>query len=500
MFNYRDYSKFFDICPTPCIYGVALKDSDGLFIDFNIKYTNYNMCKLLNLEIEDIKNKSIKNIIPGIIESNLNCKKKDNEEYIDTLNGWYKIDIVSLEDDRYILWFIENKEINHIKLMEILEDTMPDYIFFKDTKSRIIDCNKSYAEKLMKMNKIDIIGKCDHELGMVYEESIMYRERDLEVMESKQTKTYYEEVTLNDGSLVYLETIKTPLISDIGEVIGVIGISRDITYRKTIEDTVEKARLESFANLSHELRTPLNLIFSSIQVLDKGYKIINKKIGKEDDKYLPIIRQNGYRLLKLVDNIIDSSKMSYGSIEFEPKNYDIVSFVEDICQSVSDFAKQNSMNIIFDTDIEEKVIGFDLYKMERIILNLLSNALKFNKNDGTIEVVIKDKDGMVEISVKDEGIGISKNDLDLVFDRFKQIKNKESDTKVGSGIGLSLVKSLVEIHKGDISVKSTLGEGTEFVINIPDITYDNESDIESKESLKEKFVQKIEVEFSDIYI
>ena len=203
--------------------------------------------------------------------------------------------------------------------------------------------------------------------------------------------------------------------------------------------------------------------------------------------------------MKLVDNLIDSTKLTYEDVEFNPKNYDIVNFVESICDSVSDFANQNEMDIIFDTDVEEKVIGFDLDKMERIVLNLLSNAFKFNRKGKTIQVTIKDLKDKIQLRVKDEGIGIPKKDLYKVFDRFKQVKHESIDTKVGSGIGLSLVKSLVELHGGNIDVESELGRGSEFIINMPCNLYSHKLELIDDCNLKANFVQKIEVEFSDIY-
>ncbi|KKY02989.1 hypothetical protein VN21_00240 [Paraclostridium benzoelyticum] len=310
---------------------------------------------------------------------------------------------------------------------------------------------------------------------------------------------YYEKVILKNGKKIYLEIIKTPIISDCGEVIGIIGIARDITERKEHEEALERARSEALANTAHELRTPLNLIFSSVQMLNYRYDIINNKTNDRDDKYLNIIKQNGYRLLKLVDNLIDSTKLTYEDVEFNPKNYDIVNFVESICDSVSDFANQNEMDIIFDTDVEEKVIGFDLDKMERIVLNLLSNAFKFNRKGKTIQVTIKDLKDKIQLRVKDEGIGIPKKDLYKVFDRFKQVKHESIDTKVGSGIGLSLVKSLVELHGGNIDVESELGQGSEFIINMPCNLYSHKLELIDDCNLKANFVQKIEVEFSDIY-
>lgn len=499
MLDFSFYDDILKLCPLPCICGQAIKDNDGIFIDFIIKDINDKLINVLNFKKEDIKEISIKDIIPSIINKKLQEGKKDLDSYIPRLDGWYKIEITKLKDDNYILWFVENKEINHLNTIQLLIDTIPDYIVYKDTNGNILACNKSYANEILDLDRKDIIGKTYKELPIVRKNYEFYNEKDYEVLGSKSPKLYYDKIELDNGENVYLEIIKTPILSECGETLGLIGIARDITERKKYEESLERLRAESLANIAHELRTPLNLIFSSVQMLNYRYKIINNKTNDKDNKYLNIIKQNGYRLLKLVDNLIDSTKLTYKNIEFNPQNYDIVYFVESICDSVVEFARQNDMNIIFDTDIEEKVIGFDLDKMERIILNLLSNAVKFNRKGKTIQVTIKDLMDSIQIRVKDEGVGIPKKDLYKVFDRFKQIKNEDVDNRVGSGIGLSLVKSLVELHSGSIDVESELGQGSEFIINIPCNLCDSNLDLEEECNLKVDFVQKIEVEFSDIY-
>lgn len=256
-----------------------------------------------------------------------------------------------------------------------------------------------------------------------------------------------------------------------------------------------KIRGDFFANLSHELRTPLNIIFSSLQVLDL-------KLKKEDQsitKYINMATQNTYRLLKLVNNLIDSNKITAGYFEYNPQNYDIVYFVESICQSIVDFAKQKNIEVIFDTDVEEKIISFDLDKMERIILNILSNSIKFTKEQGKIEIYIRESNEMLEIEISDDGIGIPQNKLNSIFERFKQVENNTIRSGEGSGIGLYLVKSLVDMHGGDIDVESELGSGTTFKISIPaELEEEYECNIIEK-NLQNSYIEKIKVEFSDIY-
>ncbi|MGL5314338.1 MAG: sensor histidine kinase, partial [Peptostreptococcaceae bacterium] len=163
---------------------------------------------------------------------------------------------------------------------------------------------------------------------------------------------------------------------------------------------------------------------------------------------------------------------------------------------VSEFVKQKNMEIVFDTNVEENLLSFDLDNMERIILNLLSNAIKFNSEDGIIEVTIQ-CDDEVKISVKDQGIGIPKEKIDNIFDRFEQVEDKFKKNKEGSGIGLSLVKSLVTFHHGSVSVNSEIGKGSEFIVTLPNVI---RTDIKHEEKINTyNNVNMMRVEFSDIY-
>jgi signal transduction histidine kinase len=266
-------------------------------------------------------------------------------------------------------------------------------------------------------------------------------------------------------------------------------------------EDIQRSKSEFFANLSHELRTPVNIIFSSLQVLNLKIEAIKDKSQQESiSKYTNIAVQNTYRLLKLVNNLIDSNKITSGYFDFKPQSYDLIFFVESICQSIVEFAKTKNIEVIFDTEIEEKVILFDLDKMERIILNILSNAIKFSNDGDKIEIFIKEVNDMIEIKISDSGIGIPKDKIGCIFDRFKQVDNHHVRKGEGSGIGLYLVKSLVDMHNGDISVESELGKGTTFTINIP-IKYELEDDslIIIDKNIQDSHIEKIKVEFSDIY-
>ncbi|MBU3190499.1 response regulator [Clostridium bowmanii] len=263
----------------------------------------------------------------------------------------------------------------------------------------------------------------------------------------------------------------------------------------------DKVKTEFFANLSHELRTPLNVICSTIQLLKSLDG--SRKLGEERIKYyINIMNQNSLRLLRLINNIIDTTKIEADYISLQLKNGDIVYVVEEISQSVAEYIKNHGISLIFDTDVEEKTIAFDEEKIERIMLNLLSNAVKFTKEDGSIFVNVYDKGDFVEISIKDTGIGIAKDKLKFIFERFAQIDKSTSRQNEGSGIGLALVKSLVEMHDGEIHVLSEEGKGSEFIITLPVRkveTTQEENNLKNKEVYETNYEENLSIEFSDIY-
>lgn len=272
--------------------------------------------------------------------------------------------------------------------------------------------------------------------------------------------------------------------------------------KRLLEETLkyDKLKTEFIANMSHELRTPLNIIFSTTQLfsllIKKGESLNTEKLRS----YTSGVKQNCYRLLRLVNNLIDMTKIDSGFVKIDLENGNIVEVVEEITQSTAEYVHTMERTIIFDTDVEEKIMAFDAEKLERIFLNLISNATKFTKPGDTIEVNLFDKDDYVVISVKDTGKGISEENLAQLFQRFKQVDPLLNRSHEGSGIGLSIVKALVEMHEGTIEVKSIKDKGTEFIITLPAKIIQNGAEAILKSNFKSQYnVEKIKIEFSDIY-
>lgn len=297
-------------------------------------------------------------------------------------------------------------------------------------------------------------------------------------------------------------------------------VVRDITEKKQSEmvkkenkenlrllreaQEMDRLKTEFFANVSHEFRTPLNIIFTTLQLLE-SYLKKGSVIDAHDNlpKRLKGMKQNCFRLLRLINNLIDITKIDTGFISLKRENIDIVKVSSDICFSVADYMKDKNINFIYNAKIEPKVVACDPDKIERIILNLISNAIKFTNSGGQVAIEVNYDAGHTIISVEDNGIGIPQDKKDKIFDRFIQVDKLYTRSYEGCGIGLSLVKSLVEMHGGRIWVESEHGIGSKFIFTLPDRILETKDIHENpgKNSPKDPsyFFELMNIEFSDIY-
>ena len=229
----------------------------------------------------------------------------------------------------------------------------------------------------------------------------------------------------------------------------------------------EKNKNNYFVNLSHELRTPLNVLSSINQLIKEFTKKDNFITPEKLSYYMGIMDRNCSRLLSLINNLIDHTKIENNSYIINKKDEDIVYLVEETVLDMKDYIEEKGLELIFDTDVEEKVIRCDKVDIERCIINLVGNAVKFTPEGGLIEVLLQDLDDKVKIIVKDNGIGISEEKQKIIFDRFNQVVDESSEQKGGSGLGLTITKQLITLHNGEIYVESEVGVGSEFIIILP---------------------------------
>ncbi|CAI3249530.1 sensor histidine kinase [Clostridium neonatale] len=287
----------------------------------------------------------------------------------------------------------------------------------------------------------------------------------------------------------------------------------DITSEKTLEnlesDIEENIKVLNktkefnllirnfFTNMSHELKTPINVIYSGVQMITMDLQLPNENKILRSKAYLKTMKKNCLRIIRLINNFLDTTKLESGSIKLSKRNSDIVYTIENIVQSVASYLKDKNINIIFDTDIEEKIMSYDEEVIERILLNLLSNSIKFSNDRKDIYVTVSDKNDRIIIKVRDDGEGIPNSKLGIIFERFGQANSSLSRECEGTGIGLYLVKSFVELHGGTIEILSEEGFGCEAIIELPaQLVEDKDYTIKV---IGETNEQKIEREFSDIY-
>ncbi|MBE6049778.1 MAG: HAMP domain-containing histidine kinase [Clostridium sp.] len=251
-------------------------------------------------------------------------------------------------------------------------------------------------------------------------------------------------------------------------------------------------------NISHDLRSPINVILSVLQCLKYERKSEDGVIEDKRKEYRDIIRRNSLKIVKLIDNLIDASKLEKNYYNLKRYNVEIISFIESIVTSIEKYAEEKDIKVIFDTNVEEFECAVDPAAMDRIIMNLLSNAIKFSPKHGNILVNVQVEDEVIEISVKDEGIGIPKEEQKDIFNRFVQSSQNKKNEYSGSGIGLDLVNYLVRAHGGNIRLESDLGCGSNFIVTLPIAILDIEE--KDYEVGKRSRVEQLEVEFSDIYL
>ena len=393
------------------------------------------------------------------------------------------------------------------------------YVVQIDNNEEMINLRKEIDEKRTLFDIIteksgDLISIVDKDLNIKYINDEAYKAlgyAENEMMGCKVTnflvgnnftitdKNIFQELQIKckNGNIIETETLGTP-INDGGWLL----VSRNITYRnqvKLLKEENENIKLQQqlrddfFTNLSHELKTPLNIFNAIIQVLDLNANKSEKDFRMVYKKYNNGLKTNYYRMLRMITNLIDLTKFDSKSQQANFNNYDIVKLCEDITSSVITYAEQKNINITFDTNEEEHIVKCDGECMERIMLNLLSNAIKYTPRGGEIFVNLDFSDAYVYIKVKDNGIGIPKEKLNSIFEKFVRIDETLSRENEGSGIGLSIVKSLVDMLNGNIYIESKVNEGSEFTIEIPNVRFaEDVKDYDVRE-------ENITLELSDIY-
>lgn len=237
-------------------------------------------------------------------------------------------------------------------------------------------------------------------------------------------------------------------------------------------EQLNEAKLQFFINISHEIRTPMSLIISPLQ------KLMATDYDTERQQSYNIIYRNAERLLRLVNQLMDIRKIDKGQMQLKFQETDIVSFIQDLHYTFAYQANTKHIKLDFHSEVKELKAWIDPKNFDKVILNILSNAFKFTPENGNIQIRLctgndpnaaeKALSRYFEISIEDDGIGINETELERIFDRFYQIRNSQNNSNIGTGIGLHLTRSLVELHHGSITVENNQGTpGCRFIVRLP---------------------------------
>lgn len=273
------------------------------------------------------------------------------------------------------------------------------------------------------------------------------------------------------------------------------SLSKESIIERYMDLYENKVAQEDFIlNISHDLRSPLSVILGILQCYKNEYDEPKLK------EHMDTIKRNCYKILKLINNIIDSTKLQQKHFKINRQNIDIINLIEWNISAIDKYAKMKNISLVFDTNVEECVISVDISSFDRIIMNLISNAIKFSHENSYVFInTWKEKD-FITISVRDEGMGIPENEQKLIFNRFIQSTKNNKNEYSGSGIGLDLVSNLVKAHGGTIELTSKEGIGSEFRIKMPIVKVADDSNEITQSSDFNSKVDIFEVEFSDIYV
>ena len=270
-----------------------------------------------------------------------------------------------------------------------------------------------------------------------------------------------------------------------------------------LQKCIEKNN-DFFTNIAHELKTPLSVVIGAVQLLELNTCLRGvKEKGQEPDKSesrlersISIIKCNCFRMLRLTHNLLDVTRAQAGYQTLNPVNCDLDLLLEEIVLSVKPYAEERQLELNYNPSPRKIILAVDMEKIERIILNLLSNAIKFTKPGGSICITSYPSRGRAFICVQDSGVGIPSDKQKEIFERFRQSGHAPNIELKGSGIGLSLVKAFVDLHKGNITVKSELGKGAEFIIDLPIRLVSTESEIPAAAELNSGITEAAKLEFS----
>ncbi|MGF1539414.1 MAG: ATP-binding protein [Pleurocapsa sp.] len=376
------------------------------------------------------------------------------------------------------------------QLLQIVMDTIPQYVFWKDDNSVYLGCNSQFAQLAGLETPDEICGKTDYDLPWNTRDADAWRASDRLVMDLDFPELMTLEPQIQaDGEEVWLESHKVPLYDLNGDTIGILGTFQDITKHKQAEESLKKLNLELqqaiakadaanqaksdfLANMSHELRTPLNGILGYAQLL-----LRNPNASPKEIKIFQTIQQCGSHLLTLINDILDLSKIEAGKLKLLANDVHLGNFLREIVEICRISAEKKNIAFTFDLPATiPEIIRGDEKRLRQVLINLLGNAIKFTDCGGvTFKVRTRhfppgvhrdDSKILLRFEVIDTGVGIDPEQLKKIFQAFEQVGDRQHQAQ-GTGLGLAIARQLLKLMGSELCVTSELDLGSTFWFELP---------------------------------
>jgi signal transduction histidine kinase/PAS domain-containing protein len=369
------------------------------------------------------------------------------------------------------------------KTYKLLLQTLPEGIAIIDKKTK----NHVYRNKAM-IKLLKNIGADD--LSKVVNDYI-----------EKKEFGKFKKISINSDKKHDISIAIIDILEEGTYLVVIRNLENTVKIEKMVEKLSEikakyKFKTEFLANVTQDIKRPINIISNVNNILD-----INKeKYNSENvNNYIKAVRQNCNRLLRILENTEEIEAIENGNYKMNYSKVNIVKLIKNIVKISKVYTDEKGLKVNFTTNINNKILFIDKSKMEKVILNILANAIKFTPSGGTINIDIKVINSKVHISIKDSGVGIPQDKINVIFENFEQVDRTLTRGAEGTGIGLALTQKLVQLHDGKIVVTSEIGLGSNFEIILNDNEFDKVFDnIKFFDNSIDK--EKIDLEFSDIYL
>jgi PAS domain S-box-containing protein len=349
------------------------------------------------------------------------------------------------------------------KFLDSIVENIPDMIFVKEAKElRFVRLNKA-GQRLLALAKDEVLGKNVYDL-FPKEQADCFSEEDRLVLEKGQPiDIAEEEIATSDGRRL-LRTKKIPILNEKGEPIYLLGVSTDITEQTRSEkalkqakeeaDRANRAKSEFLSRMSHELRTPMNAILGFAQLLEMD------DLSAEQEEGVSHIIRGGRHLLDLINEVLDLSRIEAGRMSLSSEPVEVSEVLSETIELVGPLAAEREVRLIVPASGDHHVVA-DRQRLKQVLINLVSNSIKYNRPGGSVTVTCEAKDRRARISITDTGIGIPAERLARLFTPFERLGAERSDVE-GTGLGLAVTKGLVDAMEGVVGVESVVGQGTTF--------------------------------------